>query len=76
MKKIELNGAWQMRFADTNEWLPAHVPGSVYSDLLSNGEIPDPYYRDNEDAVLKLMDHDFIYRRTFELTAEDLAATH
>lgn len=73
MKKIELNGAWQMRFADTNEWLPAHVPGSVYSDLLSNGEIPDPYYRDNEDAVLKLMDHDFIYRRTFELTAEDLA---
>lgn len=73
MIKISLNGAWQMRFADAYEWITAKVPGSVYSDLLANGAIPDPYYRDNEMEVLKLMENDFVYRRNFVLTAEDIS---
>ena len=72
MKKITLNGAWEMRAADQTDWLPAVVPGSVYSDLLANGAMEDPYYRDHEDAALRLMDHDWIYRRSFTLEPEDL----
>ena len=34
------------------EQLPAQVPGSVYNDLLTNGRMEDPYYRDNELKAL------------------------
>ena len=72
MNRISLNGPWEVRIASAENWLPASVPGSVYSDLLNCGAIPDPYYRDNEDAVLKVMENDFIYRRRFSLAPEDL----
>ena len=44
-----LHDNWQMCINNTEEFLPAAVPGSVYQDLLDNGRMEDPYYRDNED---------------------------
>ena len=41
------------------------VPGSVYSFLLDNDLIPDPYFRDNEMEALKLLENDFIFSRRF-----------
>ena len=63
MKKLDLNGIWQLEGGgficrDT-------VPGSVYSFLLRNGLMPDPYYRNNELAALELMENDFTFSRTF-----------
>ena len=72
MIRHSLNGNWQMRSAESDRWLEATVPGSVYSDLLANDAMKDPYYRDNEDEILKLMDSDYIYRRDFVLAADDL----
>ena len=74
MKKQSLNGAWTLTipgssFGET----PAKVPGSVYHDLLTAGLIPDPFYRDNEEEALKIMEHDFIYSRSFEVTEALLA---
>ena len=60
-----------MRFADGNDVFKASVPGSVYSDLIAAGAMDDPYWRDNENAALKLMEHDFVYTKTFT-TSEDL----
>ena len=71
---LDLNGAWQMRPADEYEWIPAAVPGSVYSDLLDAGKMEDPFYRANELKAFDLMEKDYIYRRTFTLTKEALAA--
>ena len=66
MKILSLNGPWTL---DVSGGLftavPATVPGSVYHDLLTAGLIPDPFYRDNENEALKLMDHDFTYSRAF-----------
>lgn len=45
--------------------MEAAVPGSVYNDLLSNGVMEDPYYRDNEMQALKLMDSDYEYVTCF-----------
>ncbi len=45
--------------------IPASVPGSVYSCLLENKLMPDPYWRDNELDALKLMGNDFIFAETF-----------
>ncbi len=45
--------------------IPASIPGSVYSCLLENKLMPDPYWRDNELDALKLMENDFIFAETF-----------
>ncbi len=66
MKKQSLNGRWNLEIPGTAFGrIPAQVPGSVYHDLLSAGLIPDPFYRDNENEALGLMEHEFLYTRCF-----------
>ena len=74
MNRLNLNGVWTLSipgspFSETE----ARVPGSVYHDLLASGQIPDPFWRDNENEALKIMEYDFIYRRTFSADAALLA---
>lgn len=66
----KLNENWQMCINNTEEFLPAAVPGSVYQDLLDNGRMEDPYYRDNELKALKIMDNDFTYVTYFDAPEE------
>ena len=65
-----LHDNWQMCINNTEEFLPAAVPGSVYQDLLDNGRMEDPYYRDNELKALKIMDNDFTYVTYFDAPEE------
>ncbi|MGN0977961.1 MAG: glycoside hydrolase family 2 protein, partial [Faecousia sp.] len=68
MKRCSLNGPWTLEVSGSDfPAVAAQVPGSVYHDLLTAGLIPDPFYRDNETEALKLMDHDFLYTRAFDL---------
>ena len=68
MRKLSLNGDWILNIPESNFTdVPATVPGSVYHDLLHNGLMDDPYYRDNELKALKLMEYDFHYRRRFSV---------
>ncbi len=71
-RKIMLNGAWEMRALEDSEWISATVPGSVYADLLDAGRMEDPFWRDNELKAFDLMEKDYVYRRTFDLTEENL----
>lgn len=73
MEKINFNPVWKMSIRGEGKEYPATVPGSVYNDLLQSGRIEDPYYRDNEDAALKLMDNEFEYVGTFNLNQSDIA---
>ena len=63
--RLELNGPWKMRSTDNTAWVDAHVPGTVYSDLLTAGLVPDAYYRAEESAVQAVFDKDYEYTRTF-----------
>lgn len=66
MKKLSLNGSWNLDIPGIGIGnVSAQVPGSVYHDLLTAGLMEDPFYRDNEMQALKLMDNDFVYRRSF-----------
>jgi beta-mannosidase len=65
--------AWSLEQAGQSEKLPAQVPGDHYSDLLRAGKIPDPYYRDNNQAVQWAAQTGWIYRSTFEATRQQLA---
>ena len=64
---LNLSGEWTLRQAGKNESIKATVPGSVHTDLLAAGKIPDPYYRDNEDRLQWIGEEDWVYRRTFEI---------
>ena len=74
MKKISLNGTWTMRCTEESGWHEAQVPGSVYTDLLRNGLIEDPFWRENELKTFPLMEKDYEYRRTFIVEADLLSA--
>ena len=63
----KLHENWKMCIAGTGDYLPASVPGSVYNDLLANGRMEDPYYRDNETKALGVMEDDFEYVSRFDV---------
>ena len=70
MLKTEINKNWRMRRADESGWQPAEVPGTVYTDMLRNGQIEDPYWRDNAEKLLPLMEYDYEYETEFECSPE------
>jgi beta-mannosidase len=60
-----LGGAWQMRDNLSDKWLPATVPGGTYTDLLAAGQIPDPFWGENEKQVQWVAEHDWEYCHEF-----------
>jgi beta-mannosidase len=73
MFHFPLNGTWQVKQVGQAAVYPAIVPGCVHLDLLAATVIPDPYYRDNELALMWIGESDWLYRRTFELPEDFLA---
>ena len=51
-------------------WMPAELPGSVHTDLLAQGRIPDPFVADNEKRVQWVAERDWEYRVAFHVDAE------
>ncbi|WP_117168643.1 beta-mannosidase [Paraliobacillus sediminis] len=72
MNEISLNGFWKMKDVNGTEWIEASVPGSVMNDLLNNGLIDDPFYRDNEDQAYEIALKDYYFTRTFDLNDQFL----
>ncbi len=72
MVLIDLNGKWQMKRTDEEQWIDAVVPGTVYNDLLRAGKMKDPFFRDNEYEIRDLCKFDYEYKRTFQVETEDL----
>lgn len=75
-EQVNLGGAWRMREADSQTWHSAHVPGSVYADLMADGTMPDPFWRENELDAFERMKKDYVYQRTFTVTEAQLAHAH
>ena len=66
MEHYSLNGSWNMTGPDGQK-VQGQIPGSVYSFLLDAGRMKDPYYRDQEIDALKMMEHDYLFSRVFDL---------
>ena len=64
MTRLSLNGIWQMTGAGFE--CEGTVPGSVYSFLLDNNLMEDPFYRMNELEAYKLMENEFEFSKIFE----------
>ena len=63
IKRYELNGVWKM--VGNGFSCTGNIPGSLYSFLLENKLMDDPFYRDNEQKALELASHDYEFSRTF-----------
>ncbi|MFT4198926.1 MAG: glycoside hydrolase family 2 TIM barrel-domain containing protein [Pseudoxanthomonas sp.] len=81
-----LDSGWQLRLmpgqAQAKEhpqvakWLPAQVPGTVQTDLIAAGVVPDPFLRDNEGLIQWVGLSDWQYRTRFQADAATLAREH
>ena len=80
MNYLSLDGDWTLRHADEkapdrfpSDGVRAVVPGCVHTDLLREGIIDDPYYRDNELAQMWVGETGWLYSRTFRVDSEFLS---
>lgn len=46
MERVNLQEGWRFAKANSDEWTPVSVPGTVLSGLLEAGKMQDPYYRE------------------------------
>ena len=60
-----LDKNWRLRCQGEPDQ-PAVVPGTVYTDLLRNGSMEDPFWKDNEIRALPLMENDYEYEVSFD----------
>lgn len=67
-----LNGQWLFKQTDGSEWKKASVPGCNFLDLMNSNEIPDPFIGLNEAAVKWVGEKDFEYKKSFDLSENDL----
>jgi beta-mannosidase len=89
VEHFSLNGKWQFRqtatdplaenlvgaHPGTTDWHAAMVPGVVQTDLLANGLIPPPFYRDDESKLQWIGLANWEYQRTFNITPQQLRET-
>lgn len=70
--KRSLSGDWLFRATDEQQFHPAVVPGCQFLDLMKNNIIEDPFFGTNEETVRWVHEKDFLYRKTFVLSENDL----
>lgn len=73
MIRQKLNHNWQM-YGPEEPPRPAVVPGTVYTDLLRSGDMEDPFWKDNENSALALMEKDYTYETCFDGEKDLLAS--
>lgn len=71
-----LNGKWTIVQIGTTLSFSGLVPGTVYSNLIENNIMADPYWRDNEEKAIKWMDYDYEYCYLFKLEKDLCLANH
>jgi len=64
---------WEFRQAGEGKWRSAEVPGNVHTDLLRNGDIPDPFFGNNEEKLQWIGEKNWEYHTSFSLTEKELA---
>jgi beta-mannosidase len=80
LKKIQLNNNWYFSLSKnlnskietidkrlkSSKQFPATVPGTIYTDLLNNKIIDDPFYSDNELRMDWIPECDWLYQTKFD----------
>ncbi len=70
--RTPVHDGWAFREAGGDDWLPASIPGTVHTDLLSDGRIPDPFRGAVEPELQWIGERSWEYRT--RLTVPDAPA--
>lgn len=73
MERQFLHENWKMRQVGWTQWDDAVVPGTVYTDMLRNKRMDNPFWKDNENKAVELMEEDYEYVCHFDCPEEMLA---
>ena len=68
-----LNQNWAFSKKGESSIYPATVPGNIFTDLLDNELIENPYQENNEQKLQWVEQEDWIYKKTFSLTSKQLS---
>ncbi len=71
VKNIDVN--WEFKAVEDTVYLPAKVPGTVHSNLLTNGVIEDPFFRMNEKELQWIDKKDWEYQTVFNVDKKTLS---
>ena len=72
----KLNSDWEFKSKNGTVWLSASVPGNVFTDLLDNKIIENPFIKNNEEKVQWVSDSTWVYKTTFQLDEKTLSKKH
>ena len=64
-----LDSNWSFRTINSKTSHPATVPGNIYSDLIDNSIIEDPFTGDNEFKLQWVSDSTWIYQTRFDVSS-------
>jgi len=76
VQTIELSENWTFKKSGDTNWLIAQVPGTVQEDMLRLGEIPDPFFSNNEEKIQWIESESWEYQTTFLMDKKQLAPAH
>ena len=65
MKKIVLNGVWDIESKNKKYVLKGDVPGTDFGNLVKQGIIVSPLISGIEEEALKISENDFSFSRSF-----------
>ncbi len=74
--KADLSGSWQFKQTNTANWQQAKVPGTVQEDLRRLGQIPAPFWANQEAEIQWIENESWTYERSFELSEAQLSLRH
>ncbi|MBS2211956.1 glycoside hydrolase family 2 protein [Carboxylicivirga mesophila] len=67
-----INKGWTYQEVDGEHKGNATVPGTIHTDLLNEGHIEDPFYRNNEAKLQWIDKQDWVYTTSFDVDAGTL----
>ena len=70
--ELSLAGQFQLTSPKSKVKVPITLPGDVHAALLAAGEIPDPYFADNETRVMWVHHTPWTMERSFEASPADI----
>jgi beta-mannosidase len=66
---LSLNGTdWEFAELGDNSYQSATVPGTVQTDLLKLGKIPNPFLLNNEDSIQWISERNWVFKKTFSVS--------
>lgn len=79
---LDLNGQWQfkeyplsarrMRDLEDDNWLPAQVPSSIFTSLITAGQIDQRNLNANPEDFNWISEKPWVFRKTFDVSADIL----